>query len=39
LRKPEQSDSQMILIEGGACYWHMVDLIWIILFPLVYLIR
>lgn len=23
----------------GASYWHMVDLLWIILFPLVYIIR
>lgn len=26
-------------IETGASYWHMVDLVWIILFPLVYVIR
>ena len=26
-------------VETGASYWHMVDLVWIILFPLVYLIR
>jgi len=26
-------------IETGASYWHMVDLAWIILFPLVYIIR
>ncbi len=24
--------------ESGACYWHMVDMLWIILFPLVYVI-
>jgi len=24
--------------ESGACYWHMVDLLWIILFPLIYII-
>ncbi|ALL79816.1 hypothetical protein AD006_29340 (plasmid) [Pseudonocardia sp. EC080610-09] len=23
--------------EGAACYWHMVDLLWIVLFPLLYL--
>jgi len=23
----------------GACYWHMCDLIWMILFPLIYLVR
>jgi len=24
--------------EAGACYWHMVDMLWIILFPLIYII-
>ncbi|MBF0268769.1 MAG: cytochrome c oxidase subunit 3 family protein [Alphaproteobacteria bacterium] len=26
-------------METGTAFWHMVDLIWIILYPLVYLIR
>ena len=26
-------------VETGVSYWHMVDLVWIILFPLVYVIR
>lgn len=26
-------------IESGALYWHMVDLIWLMLFPVVYLIN
>ncbi len=26
-------------VETGASYWHMVDLLWIILFPLVYVIH
>ena len=26
-------------LESGAMYWHMVDLLWIILFPLVYVMR
>jgi len=26
-------------IESGAAYWHMVDLVWLILFPLVYVMR
>lgn len=26
-------------LETGAAFWHMVDLIWLILFPLVYLLR
>jgi len=25
--------------ESGASYWHMVDLLWIVLFPLIYIIR
>lgn len=27
------------IMEGGATYWHMVDLLWIILFALLYLIK
>lgn len=27
------------LLEGGACFWHMVDLLWIVLFALFYLAR
>ena len=26
-------------LETGAAFWHMVDLIWVILFPLIYLMR
>jgi nitric oxide reductase NorE protein len=26
-------------VETGASFWHMVDFLWIILFPLVYIIR
>ncbi|WP_252733725.1 cytochrome c oxidase subunit 3 family protein [Pseudoalteromonas sp. C2R02] len=25
--------------EAGGCYWHMVDLVWIILFPLIYILN
>ena len=27
-----------VFLENGALYWHLVDLIWIFLFPLLYLI-
>jgi nitric oxide reductase NorE protein len=27
------------LVEVGATYWHMVDFLWIIIFPLLYLLR
>ncbi len=26
-------------MESGATYWHLVDLLWIVLFPLIYIIR
>ncbi len=26
-------------IESAGAYWHMIDLVWIVLFPLVYVIR
>jgi nitric oxide reductase NorE protein len=26
-------------VETGASYWHMVDLVWIVLFPLIYVLR
>ncbi|MCP5160828.1 MAG: cytochrome c oxidase subunit 3 family protein [Hahellaceae bacterium] len=26
-------------IESGAVYWHMVDMVWVVLFPLVYVIH
>ncbi len=29
---------RFVLLENGALYWHLVDLIWIFLFPLLYLI-
>ncbi|MFI9408666.1 cytochrome c oxidase subunit 3 family protein [Nocardia gamkensis] len=38
-RRPKLSASQYAFFEGGACFWHMVDLLWIVLFPLLYLVR
>jgi nitric oxide reductase NorE protein len=26
-------------VETGAAYWHMVDLVWIVLFPLIYILN
>ncbi|OMH25852.1 cytochrome c oxidase subunit 3 family protein [Motiliproteus sp. MSK22-1] len=26
-------------MEAIACYWHMIDLVWIIIFPLLYVLR
>ena len=37
--KPHLSPVRFGFVEGGACFWHMVDLLWIVLFPLLYLVR
>ena len=39
-RKPEtMTEKRFAFVEGGACFWHMVDLLWIVLFPLIYLMH
>ena len=37
-RKAELSPTRTAFVEGGACFWHLVDLLWIVLFPLLYLV-
>jgi cytochrome c oxidase subunit 3 len=32
------NNEHYVLLENGGLYWHLVDLIWIFLFPLLYLI-
>jgi nitric oxide reductase NorE protein len=36
-KRDQLTRGQLIFIEGGACFWHMVDIIWIVLFALLYL--
>ncbi len=38
-RRGAYSAEQHTGVETGASYWHMVDLVWLILFPLVYVMR
>ena len=38
-KKGKYSAKEHTGIETAASYWHMVDLVWIVLFPLVYIIR
>lgn len=38
-RQPTPTPVQMDYFEGGACFWHMVDLLWLVIFPLVFLVR
>jgi nitric oxide reductase NorE protein len=32
-------ERDVVLVECGAIYWHMVDLLWVALFALLYLLR
>lgn len=36
-RREEAGPRDQALIESGASYWHMVDLLWMVLFALLYL--
>jgi cytochrome c oxidase subunit 3 len=38
-RKGAYGPTHYTMIENSALYWHLVDLIWIFLFPLLYLIH
>ncbi|MFN8242026.1 MAG: cytochrome c oxidase subunit 3 family protein [Bacteroidales bacterium] len=38
IRKGIVNSDRYLLLENSALYWHLVDLIWIFLFPLLYLI-
>ena len=38
LLKGEFSSNNYVPVELGGLYWHLVDLVWIFLFPLLYLI-
>lgn len=35
----EAGQPRMVAIESGASFWHMVDLLWIVLFALFYVLR
>lgn len=36
LARPE-GDKTLLWLESAAAYWHMVDLLWMVLFPMLYL--
>jgi nitric oxide reductase NorE protein len=38
LAHPEFLPNNLNTVESAASYWHMVDLVWVILFPLLYVI-
>ena len=38
-RRQVRGDRELRYLEGAACFWHMVDLLWIVIFPLLYLVK
>lgn len=38
IKSGKVNSNDYVLLENGGLYWHLVDLIWIFLFPLMYLI-
>lgn len=38
-RKCRHDEIDVRGLESGACFWHTVDLLWVVLFPLLYLMR
>jgi nitric oxide reductase NorE protein len=39
VREADFSDEQVNVLESGASFWHLVDILWIVLFALLYLMR
>lgn len=37
--RPQEAPSRMNYIECSALFWHMVDLLWVLIFPLLYFMR
>ena len=38
-RKPLTRPLHLALTESAGCFWHMVDLLWIVIFALIYLVE
>jgi len=38
-RASRSNGRYVMWLESAGCYWHMVDLLWIVLFPMLYLLR
>jgi len=38
VRKGDYHSNNMNGMESGASYWHMVDLVWLVLFPMLYVL-
>jgi nitric oxide reductase NorE protein len=38
-RKEKITRNAFVFIEGGACFWHFIDMVWLVLFPFLYLLK
>jgi nitric oxide reductase NorE protein len=38
-RRAVMKPKDLLVIEIGASYWHLVDVLWLVIFPLLYLVR
>jgi len=38
-RRREFNSENYVAVENAGLYWHIVDLVWIFLFPLLYLVK
>jgi nitric oxide reductase NorE protein len=38
-RRPSLDAHAVRLVESGGIFWHLVDLLWVVLFALFYLLR
>lgn len=38
-RRNPMDDKYLVWIESGATFWHFVDMLWVIIFPMFYLLR
>lgn len=39
VRRDASTRRNLALFESGACYWHLVDLLWLMLFPMFYMVN
>jgi len=39
VRRDTGSPRELVIFECGASYWHLIDLLWMFIFPLIYLAR
>ncbi len=38
-RQAPGSDENLLTVQSGAAYWHLIDVVWLLLFPILYLMH